>query len=423
MNVHFNPMSSVLLDANQQDCTGVKESLDKAEELFKDFTTADQATKETMIGHLSTSYSKLQSLRVGKETIPSGFESTAARIFYLYGKCLYNGDMQASRRLFELSLTVTFVELKEIKADAIPDLPTDLQSIPSRFSDDGHDFQPLEDFIALNSTDTLAEIIYLQGNEKAFDIAMTFRWLGATYQNITDFHKLDYLPLFQKIYGTVCKTWERIGTQDSLWEVGQIIYNTHRFLHHLEHPNDTAGAINTLKALVPYLKAEGDSLRAKHLRAQIHNIMAVEISKLPATTLKAKQDLLRFQFEQVSKAVNIITSDPRFDRFLQAMMIHNQASRALACLKEGIPVVEVSTLKGWIDRTIAFMETEKYNHYYFSTFLRTAANFESYQHNWKAALQLLDKSEEVAKMYPSSCTADLPIIAKAKQEVFEAMRL
>jgi hypothetical protein len=410
---------------NDIHAVNLQESLNKAEGIFKTFDTADQNTKETMIVHLSTAYKELQAMRTGTEKIPNGSANIAARIFYLYGKCLYNGDMQASRRMFELSLTLTLFSLKELNADAIPNLPTiDLKDLPARFPSASRDFQPLDDYIARHSADSLAEIFYKQGDEKAFDIAMTFRWLGATYQNITDFKKEEYYPLFEKIYAICTKTWEKINTPDSLWEAGSLLYNTGRFMHYLKHPDDIKGALETLKGVEPYLKAEGeDSLRAKQLRAQIHNITSVEYAKVPTNTTEEKQASLQYQYDEVSRANEIISSDTRFNHFLQKNMLHNKAVIASDCIKEGLSVVDMDVLNGWFADILSYMETEKYNNYYFAGWLKNVANFELQQNNLQAAKQHIEKAEEVAEMYPSSTAEILKKIADVKNKILEASNI
>lgn len=418
-------LAYITSSTSQPHYVALKDSLSKAEEIFKEFPNANQTSKDTMVKYLSTAYRDLQTMRSETEKIPSQLETIAARIFFLYGKCLYNGNMQASRRMFELSLAVEFVGLKILKNDALPVLPsTDLESIPASFPAESQALQQWDEFVASTPVDAFTSTICQQDKETAFDIAMTFRWLGATYQNLDHFNKPEYLPLFQKIYAVATKVWEKIGSKDSLWEVAQILYNTQRFVHYLKSPEDVLGALETLKAIEPYLKAEGDSLRAKQLQAQIHNITAVESSKIPVMTKEEKQAMLVFQYQEISKAEAICSGDPRFDIFLKKLFIHNKASRAIACAQEGIPVAEINEIKIWIDDLLAYMENEKYNHYYFFIFLKTAAKFEAFQHHWEAALKHLDQSELVANMYLDSCKNDLPLIHKTRLEILqEAVRL
>jgi hypothetical protein len=383
--------------------------LAKAETTYQTLSLDVQENKEALVYNLSEAYKSLQTIKSNHEQISNDLKNKISRIFFLYGKSLYGGNMQDTRRMFELAFTAQLFSLNAFNKHVIPNLTENLQDLPKQFPADYSSSSHMHDFLMSTSDDNLVSIAQKEGKEHAFNIAATLRWAGATYQNIDSFCTKEHAPLFEKVYGVASKIWEDIALKgdeswkkDCHWEIVQIIYNTERFRHYLQNPNDVKGALEKLQKIEPYLAAEGNTLRAQQLRAQIHNIKGIDISKLITTDPQEKLENLKSSYESTAKAEEIAASTPEFNPFIRIMFLSNKATRALTCLKEGSPVADINEIRGWFNQVLTAIEKEKYNHYYHAFFLINAAKCEIHDQAWEKAHEILNKAEEIANMYPDS---------------------
>lgn len=407
----------------------LKNALNEAEKIYQSPSMSTQVSKEAMLQHLSNAYRSFQEIKGRCQHIPSDLENEASRIFFLYGKCLYGGDMQASRRMFELSLTIQFIGLKTLNQAVVPPLLSDnLESLPKQFPTDTKTLDPLKDLLINTPRSVIVDTAKTQSKESAFHFAATMRWLGATYQNIDSFRGKENAPLFDKVYGVASDVWKEIALQgddqwkkDCHWEVAQIIYNTERFRHYLKHPDDVKGALDTLKGVEPYLAAEGNSLRAQQLRAQIQNITAREIATLSPADPKEKLENLKLCYEAFSKAEQIAASTPEFDPFLRILFLNNKAAQALECLEQGCPVASIDEVRGWMNQVVETVEKEKYNHAYHAGFMANAARCEIYEQRWDNALSYLSKAESITDMYPDSSAETKKKIETTRLKLFQKL--
>lgn len=405
----------------------LKKSLNEAEQIYHVSAASSQASKEAMTLHLTSAYRSFKEIQGKCQLIQIGLENDASRIFYLFGKALYGGDMQASRRMLELSLMVQLVGLKALNNTVTPPLLFDnLADLPKQFPSDTQAFKPLENFLDQTSEETIVDIGTRQSKENAFNFAATLRWVGATYQNIDSFQTKEHAPLFEKLCEGASNIWKKIAVEGDNewkkncdWEVAKIIYNTKRHRHYLQHPDDVKGALDTLIEVESYLTAEGNSPRAQQMRAQIHNITAIELSKIQPTDIDSKLENLKLCYEATSKAEEIAASSSEFDPFLKLLFLHNKAAQALECLKNGIPVVGIETINLWFKQVVNVIEKENYNHFYHSNFLINAAKCGIYQQQWEEALAILDKANIVASMYQASSADMQERIKQLRSEILQ----
>lgn len=373
--------------------------MQKAEAIFK--SGSSDEIKEQTKAQLCRAFIILKNICQQGErfALPTRCEEQAARLFHLYGRCVYGGNMEASRQYFQMSLAIQlyaedtlsrthlFNELKEW--DSLEELPKE-QLLSTQVAS-----VILEGPASFESTDA----------KSAFDIATNLKWLGFSYQNIDRFRHASETNIerINAIYDLAKAIFARIDTVDSRWEVGEIIYNTSPFLHNLRHPGDHVGAAKTMEAVTPYLDKEGNSLRAKSRQAQIYNIQTILASRVPLPeNSKEKEEWLKVLSAKATKAVEYAATVEGFDPFLKHNFINVRISCALRCIKEGFPMTDESIIGEWIKTTLSYAQKEKYNHYYHSSYFETAVKFAIYQKKFDLAAQYLDTMEMINRKFPES---------------------
>lgn len=381
-------------------------SIAVAEAAFKEYGIGTKAQKDNLIGHLVVAYRELHFLvgQEGSSVMSPRLRETAAKIFYLYGRCLYGGNFEASRQMFQAALAVQLVGAKVLNAKILSSLlgTGELEDLPAYLSNRPDAFKRLDKLLDSNPVDELAEMVPKTDREQAFSIAMSLKWLGFSCQNITVFKTKANLERFETIYGFAKKILVRLDTADSRWEVGQILYNTGRFIHYLRTPDDVAGAVATLKEVFPYLEAEGKTARAQGLRAQIHNISSIEFGKIKPKDEAERRGQLKRQYEEIAKASEIAEKTAGFDPFLKTMFLNNKARAAFECIEAGDPVATIEEVDRWIREVLETIAKEEYNHSYHAIYLLSAAKFESKRGNKAKALEYLALSERVNLKFAAS---------------------
>lgn len=371
------------------------------EAIYGKFETATDSDKETLKAYLGSVYSDLH-LRYFKANtvLPKALEKTAARMFFLMGRCLYGGNMVASQRMFQLSVTILGNDVFKVPSlrhcDQLKNLPQTLDNSP--------EFDQMDKFIMGTSAADLVERVSKMSYERAFALADSIRQVGATYQNIDSF-KSD-LPRFEKYFGVPKAVFAKLDTPDSRWEVADLIYNTGRLIHYLGNPGDVQGALQTLDEMLPYLEKEGDTLRAQVKRAQIHNITAIEMNKIQPRDAQHKQAILKSQYASMSKASEIASVTPGFNAFLKIMFLNNKARSALDCAEAGVAVATDKEIGQWFEEVLTTIKSENYNHYYHGAFVSSAARLAIREKRKQDALALLDLAQTINAKYPAS-SADL----------------
>lgn len=395
----------------------IQESLEKAEILFFNFEGLTVAEKDEMTTHLRVAYRELYKVINGSSVIPKDLETSAARLFYLYGKSLYGGNMEETHEMFQLSLVIQLIHLKYLPSKSLtllhfkPELDATRTEL-TRYKA----FR--EQIDSMLSSDIfgwgLVEIALKEGPEQAFNTAMIFRWIGATYQNMDSYSKPDsdgiykYAMIFKNVYGLADSILKEIQSRESQWQRAQILYNTGRFLYGVDHqrPKELAkletyveGTLSSLDGLKCFLDLESGSARAMQLTAQIHNIKTIERKACEPSDPEEKKGWLRRQFDEVSLAVVIATKN-EIEPFLRALFFHNKAGWALKALKAEAVLPEIDrpeTLRSWIQETITYMEHSR-PHIYFPHFYQTAIDIGEFlgDKEWVGKCQVAKAAMEAA---------------------------
>lgn len=412
--------------------TRMSTALEAVEKIFAD--TAWGSKKKEMTEQLSSAYSALHEICTKEKGLSNTHESAAARIFYIYGRVLYGGGFKASLSMFQLSLNIQLVSCKVLGAQTLTSIAAkghSLEALPGELIgaavQDAQSYIDVPDFKELNAklmeTDVKTASAAL-GNDKAFQVAETLRWMGHSYQNINVFNSAEYSPRFEKIYGLAFGILMALNTKDSLWEAGQIVYNTSRFVHRLKADPKTMettegiqGMLKTMDPLQGILEAEGKSVRAQTLRAQIKNITMIELEKVKCTDAKEAIANKKAALVATQEALAIAESTEGFDPFLKTMFRNNVAQRAFELLQLDQPILTPQQIAPLFQKTLAEIESTGHDHSYHARYLLNAAKFECHQKNREGCNALIDKTIQVIKKFPES-TKDVANMLKTFCEQF-----
>jgi len=352
-------------------------SLEQLEQRFAQFDSMQKTEREAFEQDLVKAYPNESSLY------------RRAKILHMYGRCLYGGDMRKSSEVFRRSMATQLDILEHCKT--LPESVT-----PISVSDD--DLMQVAERVDLKSQ-----------HDEAFLLAKTLRWLGHSYQNIDAMAKKDNLQLFKRIYGLARSILENIPLKDANWEIGQLIYNTERFLHSLEYSEiDVRQFLKTLHIeMAPYLEKEGESLRGQVLRAQLHNISAVYLRDVQCADEQEEAQLLQQQYTEVVEARRIATGTPGFNPFLQILFLHNSANLALKCLDKKCPVQSLEEITASLNQMMHEMKEQQFDHCYYPGMCITAARAALKSQNHEEAKKILVLAERLCDSFKDSCQDDL----------------
>lgn len=414
--------------------TNLTQLMQQAEGIFENFDTATPAEQNKMAATLSEAFLRITESSK-EQTLSPDLADHTARLLYLYGRYIYDGEKEQARQIFQLSLAIQCVGFKALKLDSLPSFTkcTKLEDLPKWLVDQKTTIDDLDKLLLSDDTESLAKAAAALGEKTAIQTAQTLTYLGFTYQNITKYqanlenqkiHQENF-HRFQCIYGLALKILTPIKSIDSRWEECNIHYNTDRFLYNF-HATDTvrkteahvSGAIALLDNIKEYTLAEPDSIRSRVRQAQIFNIKSVELANVERTAptsttgpeglvalrtykLLQAQDLYN-QYSFLCKAVNIAEDTKNFPFFFKMLFQHNRARTSLECIKFGLPVVTLEKLGEWYKTLLTEMEDLHYNHTYHPYFLKAAAVYFNHIKNYTSALETVKKAIEVNNQFLSS---------------------
>jgi hypothetical protein len=335
-----------------------------------------------------------------------------APLFYMYGRTIYGADMEAARQIFQLALSFQLPSLKQ-------NMPfSNFESLESLTSHLRAHVEIL-DIIDSEFRNFTSEALLNDDNDKVYLLATTLRWLGHCYQNLDQFKgpTSENIARFHHIYGMSEALLSSRNLPEFNWELGQLYYNTGRFLHYLTHPDDVEGAVKELQKVLPFLRME-KSKRARVLEAQIRNITMIENSKIIDKIPEAKRkDFLQSNYKDVMIACQTSNQVEGFNPFLKTMFKQNSVNFALKCHQYHVNVATPEELEKKMAEVLEEIKATDYNHYYHSTYFITAAKlaFEINKDKQKA-LEHLQKAEEIAKKYKDSSAEILETIEDLKRK-------
>lgn len=401
-----------------------------AETMYKEFGSISSSEKEGMHKSLCEAYKLYTELAALPETerLPNA-DNQLARLLFLEGRYLYGGPFLEASHLFNVALllqlqgegtnTLLTDDFRKDLASA-PDLETLIKTLAKR-----HESGTLPKLDVWLDRNTLK---LTDKPELALQVGIGMRWLGHCYQNVKDTNQRtpQNIARFRCIYGDVHEILKPIAEstgkpihKEANWELAELHYNTDRFMHWMEHPEDTKGAVKCLEKVIPYLNIEGDTPRAHRLNAQIRNILAIEGAKERSedpSKVEGYLALTKTCFDNVSKACSLAEKDG-FDRFLKHMFLNNRAAFALDSLERGTQLAEMDAIAIWSKQAVDYARTENFNHVYHSTFLTCAARVAMQKNEFETAKRLLEEAVGVCTKFPNSSTDTLTKIEALKQKL------
>lgn len=425
--------SSVTLSSSSSDSTTVQTNntssseslasiLKEIENSFANFASAD---KDALKKQLNKAYSLLCSSSSEKEGLSEKLLYSASRIFHIFGRCLYGGDMSASRQMFQLSLGIQAIALGAFKSEEFLKLAIkgkNLEDLSKQLSETDK-LNTVDKWLMEAKKKELLELGINSSSDEKFSLATTLRWLGHSCQNIDKLKGKDNLDFFVTVYGTAKRLLGSLNTDRANWESAEIEYNTGRFIHYLGKPNDILGAIKTLDkvsdAIEKTKKGEDKALalKATVLEAQVYNIKAIELSKIPKGTKQEEIMLLKAQYGAASKASKIADETKGFDPFLKTMFKHNKAAHALECLQLGEEVAKVDEIEGWVKEALTEAAETGHDHYYHATYYIGAARLALYKKDSDQAKKHLDTAEMINKKYPDNSAGFQAKVEALRKEI------
>lgn len=400
---------------------------DKASVLFSKMSTLNPSEKKEMMEHLEEAYVAFKTLHLVDKKTANDSLSTLSEVFYMYGRGLYGGDMSSSSQIQQSALMIELYS-KEVLSFNLNDFlsKSTLSDHKEAFKDTDGLSPLLEDHLSKVDLEHFVTQLTSQEGKNVFQNASILRWLGHALQNIDSKStpEKSNIDRFDKIYGASEKLFLHAAgaafnseiQKDANWEVGQLIYNTGRFMHRLKNPGDDAGAVKTLEDVIPFLEKEGKTGRSQQLRAQIQNILAIEEAKeaKKKIPLEAKQAIHEKCFEKISLAVEIADETKDFDPFLHAMFYNNKASAALRCRHTNFLEIQQ-----WVDKATSYAKEREFDHYYESIYFLTEAKLMIVQGNLERAKESLAVAEKICEKYPESSEDILKDVNKLKAKFAE----
>ena len=348
------------------------------------FTTAVSGTitegeRKEIVGLLKTAFKEFK-VKPEKDS----FE--LAKIFYLYGRAIYGGDMVAPHNVLKLSTAFQLVGMEKLDVTLLPSI---------------EECEELEQVAQLQCPVVVDELLMngdaevLGDHAEAFSFASSLRWQLHTEQNLKGLSKnLDRL---EKLYGLARAIQEKVNTPDSRWEVAGIIYNGERWLVSQRDPKDIDKALAVLDRLKPFIEEENGSIRSQLVEAQTANMRA----KLLGDKVNA---LLLERFAETSKAAGVAAglAAQGGNKFLATLFKSNLIKVGLDCLNQNLQVTNFTELNGYADSVLSDMEKDQFSHFYYPMFLMNIAQLAIFQGRRDIALVGLNKAEEVNNNFPQN---------------------
>ena len=168
-------------------------------------------------------------------------------------------DWKACASLLLLSLGVQLSLLNQVDQGKLPSLKScgNMEELIALLNSQAGLLGPFEQMVLTTPAETIIHQFTPQNSAAWSLVAETLRFFAGAKQNMDDFAVPENVEWFAKTNGLARQIWEKIDTQDSRWWVGQLIYNTGRFMYDLGHPKTEGqlehiqGSLATLDALTP----------------------------------------------------------------------------------------------------------------------------------------------------------------------------
>lgn len=218
----------------------------------------------------------------------------------------------------------------------------------------------------------------------------TLKWYAFACMNSNEVGNASQLERFEKLYGKIRTLCASLNTPDSVWEIGQIIYNS-RPLCGWKKPNDWDSQLAWIKGAEYCLKIEGNTERARAFQAQLFSMESNLLSRMPQS-----DGLFNRQIELARRAYKTSQETPDFDPFLKLKFLNDLATllnKAYMNKKEGISKEEILSL---FKQLVPQVLEAKNPHEYHIIYLRNAADFELYHNNFVVGVKHLIRAAEIA---------------------------
>lgn len=452
MNMHFppvspttSPYSSIKENSSALDHLTARVNALRPEQF--DLSQADVKTR--LLENLQDSYAALSKcVPSDNEPLSSQARSVGSTLFYLYGRCCYGGDMVASKQPLLLALGLMLKKPPQLIQDAAASILKEVlkthptlaeaasalgtsqaqdSTIPLNVSQMGEKLNQLDQSILIGMVNAMDK-------ESAFEAALAFRWLGATWHNLEGTNK-DHSRL-KNVYAvaeTVARHLMEHSPREDLhdqWLVADIIYNTRRTLYAMQHPEDAfLGQLLSLEELQMFLNQYPNTPKKRELEAQTHNIKGVLLRdwneySTSATEAGRKNQLdaygktplecLHIRYKEVTQASGAANETPGFNPFLQIMFTNNKLSTALELKRaDATFVLDLDEAARWYQSVTNAVEGVDYlhadaatlqtkGHYYHAIFCLTAARFDLHRGRVTEAKQWLDLGLVICGKFPNS---------------------
>ncbi len=286
---------------------------------------------------------------------------------YTYGRCIYGKDYTLAAITLRLSLEWQIEKgTKFLHYNSFADMKRET-----------FDFEKIDKLLdKVNTPDMM--------------LIHTLKWYAFACMNSNEVGNASQLKRFENLYAKIRTFCASLNTSDSVWEIGQIIYNS-RPLCGWKKPNDWDSQLAWIKEAEYCLKIEGNTAKARTFQAQLFSMESNLLSRMPQSG-----DLFNRQLELARRAYKTSQETPDFDPFLQLKFLNDLATllnKAYMSKKEGISKEEILSL---FKQLVPQVLEAKNPHEYHIIYLRNAADFESTIGNDDQSVMLYKKAAEIA---------------------------
>lgn len=401
----------------KEKCT---ELLSKAKSLFDHLVTLEPEQKKNLQDYLQKAYANFRKIHLSDKHAAMEMLPSLSEIFYISGRSIY-GSMVKANELFASALEIecaqngfTEIDLKEIlKIRYLFSEQASDASQENRFAETRDLCLAVNEIVLSEDLETFtAELIASKDDKRAFFVGMVLKFLGYTFQNI-DKWKGDANRL-ERIYDHSKRLFQSIQTEDlgARTELIDLSYNTRK-------------GMETLQEIKPLLTEELErdpkSIFALTKTCQIGNMESMALSTDADTeglSCVSKWVLLEKALRKITKVVAIVSENTSIDRFLSAMFKNNYVATALQCRKIGIQneYTRSDELEQASRDAISYAEKNQYDHYYYSSFFKTFAEFLVVENRLEEAEVYFNKAIEICLMHPESSLQNMTNILESIQE-------